>query len=82
MRLEQVICVTMSPSGPNAIEWRKSSYSVNGGACVEVMAEQDAVGIRDSADRPGSVVVYSSNAWRAFLCNVKDSEMLRSSNQG
>jgi hypothetical protein len=67
----RVICVLMSPCGPNAIEWRKSSYSVNNGACVEVMAELDGIAMRDSANKSGSVIRYSSSAWRDFLVQLK-----------
>jgi hypothetical protein len=71
----RVICVLMSPCGPNAIEWRKSSYSVNNGACVEVMAEPGGIAMRDSADKSGSVVRYSSTVWRDFLVQLMGGDL-------
>ena len=64
----------MSPCGPNPVEWRKSSYSVNNGACVEVMAEPCGIAMRDSADKSGSVIRYSSTAWRDFLVQLKSDD--------
>jgi hypothetical protein len=46
--------------------WRKSSRSAdNGGACVEV-ASADAVLVRDTTDRSGPVIAFSTDAWRSF----------------
>ena len=51
--------------------WRKSSYSGdNGGECVEV-ATADAVLVRDTTDRSGPVLEFSSNAWHAFTKTIK-----------
>lgn len=53
--------------------WRKSSRSgSDGGSCVEVATNLDAmVGVRDSKDPGGPVVVVSSDAWRAFVGRMK-----------
>jgi hypothetical protein len=51
--------------------WRKSSYSAdNGGACIEV-ASTEAVLVRDSTDRLGSVLTFTADAWRAFSKTIK-----------
>jgi hypothetical protein len=51
--------------------WRKSSYSAdNGGACVEV-ASAEAVLVRDTTDRPGSVLTFTVDAWRAFTETIR-----------
>jgi hypothetical protein len=53
--------------------WRKSSYSgVNG--CVEVAVVGDRVAIRDSKDRGGPVLLFTSDAWEAFLAGARDRE--------
>jgi Domain of unknown function (DUF397) len=53
--------------------WRKSSYSgVNG--CVEVAVVGDRVAIRDSKDRGGPVLLFTSDAWEAFLAGARDGE--------
>jgi hypothetical protein len=51
--------------------WRKSSYSGNGGGnCVEVAAS-GAVLVRDSKDTEGAVLQFAPGAWRAFAGRVK-----------
>jgi Domain of unknown function (DUF397) len=57
--------------GPNAVTWRKSSYSgSNGGQCVEV-AVPGRVLVRDTQDRAGAVLEFGPDAWREFAANVK-----------
>ena len=49
------------------MDWRKSSYSgSNGGNCVEVAAEHSVM-VRDTADREGSMLAFSQQAWTTFL---------------
>jgi hypothetical protein len=52
--------------------WRKSSRSNgNGGDCVEVCDNlPDAVGVRDSKDPSGPVLVFGPDAWRTFVRDV------------
>jgi Domain of unknown function (DUF397) len=51
--------------------FRKSSYSSNGGqACVEV-ASAEGVMVRDSTDRDGGTVTFTSPAWQEFLATVR-----------
>ncbi|MFJ8964602.1 DUF397 domain-containing protein [Lentzea sp. NPDC102401] len=47
--------------------WRKSTYTGDGNNCVEVGR---GVGIRDSK-APTTHLPFSSDAWSAFLNNVK-----------
>lgn len=54
--------------------WRRSTRSNNGGACVEVAETSDAVGVRDSKDPSGAVLVFAPDEWRAFLRAVKGGE--------
>ncbi|MBC3991077.1 DUF397 domain-containing protein [Streptomyces sp. AC563] len=55
--------------------WFKSSYSENGGACVEVAANlaaaYDAVSVRDSKDPHGPTLAFDTTAWTAFVAGVK-----------
>lgn len=54
-------------------EWRKSSYSGNGGAdCVEVATLPDAVAVRDSKNPDGPKLSVSASEWRAFTETIKD----------
>jgi hypothetical protein len=57
--------------GPNAVTWRKSSYSgSNGGQCVEVAA-LGRVLVRDTEDRAGVVLEFGPAAWREFAAKVR-----------
>ena len=52
--------------------WRKSSYSDNGGECVEV-GKAGRVLVRDTQDRTGPVLRLTPAAWRKFTDQVKRS---------
>jgi hypothetical protein len=53
--------------------WRKSTRSGdNGGDCVEVAGNlPDVIAVRDSKDRNGPVLTFSSGEWTAFVEGVK-----------
>jgi hypothetical protein len=54
--------------------WFKSSYSDNGGACVEVAAVMDGSGVvpvRDSKDPSGPALTFTADAWAAFVSGVR-----------
>jgi hypothetical protein len=54
------------------LNWRKASYSSNGGAnCVEVADHGKDVIVRDTQDRTGAVLRLSPAAWRRFTGQVK-----------
>jgi hypothetical protein len=54
------------------IEWRKASYSANGGGtCVEAGTIGQAVAVRDSKDPDGPVLAVAPQTWRAFTDRVK-----------
>jgi hypothetical protein len=51
--------------------WRTSSYSSgDGGQCVEV-ASGDEIMVRDTTDRPGPMLTFTADAWRAFMASVR-----------
>jgi hypothetical protein len=55
------------------LNWRKSSYSGNGGSsCIEV-ASDGAVMVRDTKDADGPKLAFSTAAWRRFADEVKRS---------
>jgi Domain of unknown function (DUF397) len=52
--------------------YRKSSYSVSQGACVEVGSEfSGLVVIRDSQDINGARIPIPPHGWRQFVSQVK-----------
>lgn len=53
------------------LRWRKSSYSGNGGDCVEVGDVARVIIVRDTKDRSGPVLRFSPAVWRRFADQVK-----------
>ncbi|MEW1860627.1 DUF397 domain-containing protein [Streptomyces sp. NPDC088194] len=58
--------------------WFTSSYSANGGQCVEVAANLAAsrgiVPVRDSKDPGGPALAFSADAFASFVAGVKAGE--------
>ncbi len=53
------------------MNWRKASYSSNGGAnCVEV-ASSELVLVRDTTDRDGGTLSFTAQAWSVFVTGLK-----------
>jgi Domain of unknown function (DUF397) len=54
-------------------QWRKSSYSNGqGGDCVEVARNlPGTVVVRDSTDRTGPVLAFTTAEWRVLLSSVR-----------
>ncbi len=53
--------------------WRKSSYSGNGGNCVEVADRDNRISVRDTKDRTGPTLRFTPDAWRHLVKRVKAS---------
>ena len=51
--------------------WRKSTYSNNGGNCVETATALGMVAVRDSADPDGPTLAFTIQKWKAFTSTVK-----------
>jgi hypothetical protein len=56
--------------------WRKSTFSGTNG-CVEVAFVQGRVGVRDSKDLGGPVLVFTGHEWEAFLSGARSGEFDR-----
>lgn len=70
---------TYSNGQANCVEvaglWRKSSHSSSNSNCVEVCTGRpDAVAVRDTKDRGGPELAFTSGAWEAFTRGVKQGE--------
>jgi hypothetical protein len=54
------------------LNWRKSSYSGNGGAdCVEAGSTASNVYLRDSKDQDGAQLTVSAEGWRALTSRIQ-----------
>ena len=52
--------------------WRRSTYSNNGGQCVEVArGTTDVVAVRDSKDPDGPKLAFTPDQWKVFTRTVK-----------
>ncbi|MEU8926158.1 DUF397 domain-containing protein [Kitasatospora sp. NPDC048545] len=57
------------------LDWFKSSYSSNGGQCVEVSdSAPGTVPVRDSKDPHGPVLAFPADAWQSFVTAVRSGE--------
>ena len=57
---------------PSAANWRKSSYSGQGGQdCVEVADLAPVIAVRDSKNPDGAPLAFSRSAWAAFSTLLK-----------
>jgi hypothetical protein len=53
------------------LEWRKSSRSGGGGQCIEIASSGPAVLVRDSRDRSGGMLAFTSAEWAAFTRRIR-----------
>jgi hypothetical protein len=52
--------------------WRKATYSIGNGNCIDVAADQKVVGVRDTTQYGrGPVLEFGMAAWRAFIGTTK-----------
>ncbi|MBC3989917.1 DUF397 domain-containing protein [Streptomyces sp. AC563] len=57
--------------------WTKSSYSSNGGDCVEIatnLAAYGTVPVRDSKDPDGPTLIFGTSAWSTFVASVRSGD--------
>ncbi|MEV7775613.1 DUF397 domain-containing protein [Kitasatospora sp. NPDC086791] len=59
----------------SSVSWIKSSYSNNGGDCVEVTADVPGLTpVRDSKDPQGPALLFRAEAWVSFVSAVRSGE--------
>ncbi|MEE1785209.1 DUF397 domain-containing protein [Streptomyces sp. SP17BM10] len=56
------------------VTWCKSSYSTQGGNCIEVGSLSNLVPVRDSKDPEGPALAFPVEAWSAFVAAVRSGE--------
>lgn len=75
---EQRICLMATqPNRDSALIWHKSSASGGGGECVEVAQRKSSVLVRDSGDRSGPVLAFTSAQWRGLTRRIKNGQAVR-----
>ncbi|MEU3306555.1 DUF397 domain-containing protein [Nocardiopsis sp. NPDC055551] len=52
-------------------EWHKSSYSANGGNCVELREGVDGADVRDTQNREAGHLTFARDEWVALLSGVR-----------
>jgi hypothetical protein len=67
------------------LAWRTSSYSGANGSCVEDAPVGDGarpgwaghglIAVRDSKDRGGPALVFTTSQWRAFAARIRDGSL-------
>ncbi|MFJ2702162.1 DUF397 domain-containing protein [Streptomyces sp. NPDC087428] len=62
--------MTHSPEIGTA-RWRKSSYSSDGGDCLEIAGLTTRTAVRDSKNPTGPALVLGNRAWAAFVAEAK-----------
>lgn len=54
------------------LNWRKASYSGNGGGnCVEAADAAGVVLVRDTTNRDGGTLAFTAEAWTEFLTSIR-----------
>jgi predicted secreted Zn-dependent protease len=62
-------------TGPFPLTWKKSTFSMGNGDCVEAAdLEKAGVALRDSKDQTGPVLMFTPSEWQAFISGVKAGE--------
>lgn len=59
--------------GPRGLTWR-TALNCNGGACVQVAANDQAVLIGNSTKPRGPVLSYTYDEWHAFVAGIKQGD--------
>jgi hypothetical protein len=58
--------------GEQSGNWRKSSFSANGGeACVETASDNGVILVRDTTDRNGGTLAFTAGAWAKFTASLR-----------
>jgi hypothetical protein len=51
--------------------WRTATYSNGNAECVEVGTAAESIAVRDTKERPGTVLTIPAAAWRRFTASLR-----------
>jgi hypothetical protein len=66
-------CPPTSRTSVPSTAWHKSVHSGDSG-CVEIAFIEGQVAVRDSKDRGGHMLVFTTTEWTAFISGVLDGQ--------
>jgi Domain of unknown function (DUF397) len=66
--------ITLSEAERASLAWLKAQCSTVNGQCVEIASIAGKIAIRDSKDPNGTILVYTSAEFRAFLDGARNGE--------
>lgn len=55
-------------------EWRTSSYSQNGGQCVQVRERSAAMDVRDSVHPDAGHMTFAASEWAALVASSAEND--------
>lgn len=65
----------LGPVELTGAHWRKSAYSANSGACIEVaVLDRGGRMVRDSKDPAGPLLSFTPADWSAFTTAIRSGE--------
>jgi hypothetical protein len=53
------------------MDWRKSSFSGSNGSCVETASGDGVVMVRDTTNRDGGTLSFTTDVWRTLLGTLR-----------
>jgi len=53
------------------LTWRKATFSVGNGACVEVAPMNGGIAVRDSQNPDGAWLYCPASSWQSFLGTIR-----------
>jgi hypothetical protein len=54
--------------------WRKSTWSIANGQCIETAALDGRLAVRDSVDKSGPSPTFTVGEWRTFIKSIKNGD--------
>lgn len=63
------------PNWYSTLNWRTSSASGGAGECVEIANSTAFVLARDSRDREGAVLEFTTGQWAGLVRRIKNAEL-------